>query len=41
VKPHVKKLHVSKEKKDDEIQATRRDSIERKKERKKGDHIFL
>jgi hypothetical protein len=38
VKPHMKKLHVSKgEKSGWNLQAAGRDSIERKK----GDHIFL
>jgi hypothetical protein len=40
VKPHMKKVHVSKgekKKRGWNLQAARRDSIERKK----GDHIFL
>jgi hypothetical protein len=39
VKPHIKKLHVSKGKKEDEIYKLLGEILS--KERKEGDHIFL
>jgi hypothetical protein len=37
----MKKLHDSKEKKDDEIYKLPGEILKRKKVKKKGDHIFL